>query len=167
MLLLAALLLDVTAGPRDGGKPVCHLRASLSIKQRVVRQGDALVLKLRIRNLSTREQEYALVRISDVKMPWYAFVDRASQARVEFRLLQGKAPMIKSEGRRGGIPPQRKIVLIAPGSAFNDEIDCMTDRLVPGLYDVKVVYFSGSKNLLPEAAEDLETNSVRVRIELE
>ncbi len=164
MAWVLALLADVTAGPRIGGKPMAGFQIELFPVKGALQAGQDLILKFRVRNLSRDWRTFPKIRVSDITVPRHSFKDQASQGRVEFKQISGRKPGGGGGQGRGGRNPEIEPVDIRPGGSFRDEIAVDTRRLLPGEYDVKIVYYAKTKGLLPAASDDLVSDTIRVVI---
>lgn len=166
--VLARLARDRALRTFKGGPEVSGLSARLSA---VPGKDGGVDLKLEIMNVGTVPTTLVPVSLWDHEFPGRSSRSSGSHAKL---VVTSRTP---PASRRmsitmacGGRPPRHQTVRLLPGECRTFALTLGTNtgiggKLPPGEYDVHVVYFANSRSLVAGAKKDLDSTTVKVRID--
>ena len=149
-----------------GGNIVGGFQATLESRTNTFAAGKPISLSVVFRCVGVNGHKLAETRTIDIDLADAAMVFSAPQSEgklvvkkvADAKLPQKAAPIVCNSGEPHSID-------FNVGGSVNTAL--WIDReleLSPGEYDVKFVYYALSKALLEDALEDLESNTVRIKI---
>ncbi len=149
-----------------GGEAVGGLQATLISECDTFSPDDKIVFQLQIKNVGDKARDYVAIHFFDHTMPGYKSSSSGSHARVVLKQISGdKFPEVGCINGCGS-GPLRIVTELKAGERACTEVDIGGKKPLPkGEYEVYVVYFAQSRQLLKDLKADLQSNAVRFKVE--
>ncbi len=146
-----------------GGEIVCGLQATLLSDKDTFVKGEKISFELEIKNVDKKKREFVPIKSLDNEYPGSSSALTSSHGKILLKQISGEKTKLTKSMVGCGTGPDKNPVELKPEEIITREL-LVTENLPEGEYEIQVIYYAKSKELLKDASNDLKSNAIRFNL---